>query len=95
VSPIDLALGWGPMSDGRILEQFRFSQGGRWYSWKQRNREQPISSRELARYSANMHLIPSTAGIDKQLRDVRAGHIVGDTGGGSCEVIWVRELSVR
>ena len=118
VSPIDLAVGWGPMSDGRIVEQFSFSQGGRWYSWKPKNRAQPISHRDLARYSANMHLIPATVDIDKRLRDVRAGHIVHiagdlvavqdkdgrkwtsslsrtDTGGGSCEVIWVRELKVR
>jgi len=118
VSPIDFVLGWGPMSDAGVLEQFDFSQGGRWYYWKPTNRAQPISHQQVARYSANMHLIPATADIDKRLRDVRAGHIVQftgdlveigakdgwrmrsslsrtDSGGGSCEVVWVRDLSVR
>ena len=33
VAPVDLALGWGPMSDTRVLERLRFSQAGRFYSF--------------------------------------------------------------
>src|ERR1700752_1515368 len=31
--PEDLALGWGPMSDNRVLRAFRITQGARFYSW--------------------------------------------------------------
>ena len=29
LSPLDLALGWGPMSDSEVLKQLSFWQGGR------------------------------------------------------------------
>src|ERR1035438_6551900 len=32
--PEDLALGWGPMSDNRVLSAFDISQGARFYSWR-------------------------------------------------------------
>lgn len=79
-SPIDLAVGWGPMSDQRVIEQFKFSQGRRWYFWQFGGKERPLTDRQVALYSANMHIIPSTQDIDKRLREVRAGHIVYITG---------------
>src|SRR4029077_5262010 len=33
VAPVDLALGWGPMSDQAVLEAFDISQSGRFYFW--------------------------------------------------------------
>ena len=33
LSPVDLALGWGAMSDSDVLKQLSVSQGGRFYSW--------------------------------------------------------------
>src|SRR3712207_2620510 len=32
LSPIDFALGWGPMSDTAVLEHFRVRQGGRFFT---------------------------------------------------------------
>jgi hypothetical protein len=31
LAPLDLALGWGPMSDSRIVDEFSISQGHRFY----------------------------------------------------------------
>lgn len=31
LSPVELALGWGVMSDQQVLDQIQFSQSGRWY----------------------------------------------------------------
>src|SRR5215472_7316479 len=31
--PEDLALGWGPMSDNRVLSAFEIKQGARFYTW--------------------------------------------------------------
>jgi hypothetical protein len=78
LSPIDLALGWGPMSDERVLERVSIRQSNRWYFWQVR--EFPIPRREIERNSANMHLIPATSGIADQLRVVRKGHIVEFSG---------------
>ena len=34
LSPLDLALGWGVMSDQGLLDQLDVSQSSRWYRWK-------------------------------------------------------------
>ncbi|MBT6176512.1 MAG: hypothetical protein HOI23_04635 [Deltaproteobacteria bacterium] len=34
LAPIDLALGWGRMSDSTVLDTFEFGQSGRWYRYK-------------------------------------------------------------
>jgi len=74
LSPVDLALGWGPMSDQRVLDKIQISQGGRWYRW--RTGELPVPRREIQHNSANMHLIPGDAAVLDVLDDVRPGHLV-------------------
>ncbi len=34
LAPMDVAFGWGPMSDSRVLNQLQFTQFGRWYSYQ-------------------------------------------------------------
>jgi hypothetical protein len=34
LSPVDLVLGWGAMSDSAVLKQISFSQNGRAYTWR-------------------------------------------------------------
>jgi len=74
VSPVDLALGWGRMSDSAVLERVEISQSGRFYYW--RVREFPIPRREIEASSANMHMIPASEQVKAQLRAVRVGKIV-------------------
>lgn len=74
LSPVDLALGWGRMSDESVLEQIRISQSGRFYRW--RVESFPIPQREIETHSANMHLIPANAEVRRELEDVRQGEIV-------------------
>ncbi|WP_211824059.1 hypothetical protein [Kistimonas asteriae] len=78
LSPVDLALGWGPMSDSSVLEQVRISQRNRFYYW--RVDQFLIPRREIETNSANMHLIPSGADVADQLKDVVAGSIVQISG---------------
>ena len=78
LSPIDLALGWGRMSDETILESFSISQSGRWYNW--RVRELPIPVREVSNHSANMHIIPATDELEKKLKRLKKGEIIQLTG---------------
>lgn len=74
LSPVDLALGWGPMSDEQVLTDIDIRQGGRWYRWSVR--EFPIPRRAIERNSANMHMIPADAAIADQLDAVRTGSVI-------------------
>ncbi|WP_154246659.1 hypothetical protein [Kangiella sp. HZ709] len=74
LSPIDLALGWGRMSDESVLEKIEFSQSGRWYRYRYEN--PPIPQQEIQSHSANMHLIPSTAVVGNQIDRVKAGQVI-------------------
>lgn len=74
LSPLDFAVGWGPMSDSAVLEHFRVSQGARFFTIYPD--ESAIDIRTALLGSANMHLIPSTARVRDQLEDVRPGNVV-------------------
>jgi len=74
LSPLDLALGWGPMSDSAVLKSIAISQGNRFYYW--RVEEFPIPRREIETNSANMHMIPASAEVERQLASVRAGSLI-------------------
>ena len=74
LSPVDLALGWGPMADDAVLDRIDIRQSGRFFYW--RTERFPIPRRDIETHSANMHMIPANAEIDRQLRAVRTGDIV-------------------
>ena len=57
LSPVDLAMGWGPMANPAVLREIDISQGGRFYYWHVD--AFPIPAAEIARHSANMHLVRS------------------------------------
>jgi len=78
VSPVDFALGWGPMSDESILEQIDIWQEGRWYKWT--SDSMPISKQEIILNSSNMHMIPETDAIAKELKRIRNGDLVSISG---------------
>jgi hypothetical protein len=74
--PEDLALGWGPMSDNRVLSAFRISQGGRFYSWMPRQQQLPIPRQVVIEHSANTHVIPTNRAMRRQLERLRVGQVV-------------------
>lgn len=74
LSPIDFAVGWGPMSDTAVLDHFRITQGARFFTIYPD--ETAIDIRTALLGSANMHLIPATGKVRDQLDDVRAGNVV-------------------
>lgn len=75
LSPVDYALGWNRMSEDAVLEKLSISQGGRFYAYRWSD-EPPIPAREIARSSANMHLVPANADVKSQLESARPGSIV-------------------
>jgi hypothetical protein len=74
LAPMDLALGWGPMSDEDVLAHIDISQGGRWYRWQAE--QLPIPRRDIERHSANMHLIPGNDRVRDALDPIREGNLV-------------------
>jgi hypothetical protein len=86
LSPLDLALGWGQMSDSAVLEKIKISQSNRFYFW--RVDEFPIPRRDIERSSANMHMIPANATLASRLKSVRVGQVVRIDG-------WLVEAQAR
>ncbi len=118
LSPVDLALGWGPMSETSVINRLNISQSGRFYRY-QYDYPAPIPPNDIVTHSANMHMIPSNSLIEKKLKKIRVGQIIhltgqlveaqdrqknwtwrssltrNDSGGGACELIWVKTLSAK
>ena len=76
IAPTDLALGWGRMRDDQVLARLDIEQRGRWYRYTWHDRSPPIPSREIARSSANMHIIPADAAAAAALARIEAGQRV-------------------
>ncbi len=74
LSPVDLALGWGRMSDESILKSISISQRGRFYFWK--TPRFPIPRDEIENCSANMHMIPRDDEVEAALKAVERGQVV-------------------
>jgi len=117
LSPLDFALGWGPMSDAAVIERLSISQSGRWYHFRWEG-PPPIEPSVMAKSSANTHLVPADGLVKDRLLNVRKGAVVrlsgylinvrhsdgwtwrsslsrDDTGGGSCELMWVTDVQVE
>ena len=74
LSPVDLVLGWGALSDTNVLKQISFSQSGRAYTWW--TKAWPVPRDMIQSHSANMHMIPANSEIEKQLKSIRPGNMV-------------------
>ena len=77
--PVDLALGWGPMSDSRTLAPLKIEQSSRFYTvhWPL---PPPIPPDDIMRHSANTHVIPANGAIARVLTHLRVGQVVHLTG---------------
>lgn len=75
LSPVDLALGWGPMSRRSVLERLKISQAGRWYyySWPS---NPPIAPDEIKTHSTNMHMVPANDAVRRTILAVERGDVV-------------------
>jgi hypothetical protein len=77
--PEDLALGWGVMSDNRILHLLKIDQGARFYEWRPLA-PLPIAREDVIEHSANTHVIPADSVVRSQLARLRVGEVVHLTG---------------
>ena len=75
LSPVDLALGWGPMSNQTVLDEIDITQGNRWY-FTRFDLPAPLPESDIIRNSGNMHMVPAESWIEKELLALRAGDVV-------------------
>ena len=96
--PEDLALGWGPMSDNRILSALDISQSNRFYYWHAPVNA-PLPKDSIISHSANTHVIPRNSTIARQLSRLRPGQVVTLSGelvdGVRDDGMWIKTSMVR
>jgi len=73
--PLDLALGWGPMSIAKVINDLSVSQSGRWYEYSWPG-EAPLDPGLIATHSANTHCLPADAAIKSRLLAVKRHEVV-------------------
>ena len=74
LSPRDLALGWGPMSDSAVLADLHIDQMSRFYTWSAH--DLPIEQDDIISHSSNMHIIPADDVARRVLMHTVAGDVV-------------------
>jgi hypothetical protein len=77
--PLDLALGWGPMSIASAINELKITQRGRFYfySWKD---DAPLEPEQIALNSANTHCLPADHAVRGKLLSVKRHELVTLTG---------------
>ena len=69
-----MVLGWGPLSDSVTLKMIDLAQTDRRVLFKSYDPKLP--DEEIESFTLNVHVIPADPGVEKQLGDIRAGHVV-------------------
>jgi hypothetical protein len=76
-SPVDLGIGWGRMSDSAHLDALEWRHGTRFLNYRYANAP-PIPQPELNRSIANLHVLPASEAVLRQIEALRPGQrIVG------------------
>ncbi len=73
--PLDVALGWGKVSDPAVDKWIEWWQADRWYFY-QRPRNAPLSQSYIREHSANVHVIPATQDIADALLQLKTNDMV-------------------
>ncbi len=73
--PIDLAVGWGPMSDSAVIDALDISQSARFYTWRYQDTP-PVPVEVISTHSANWHVVPGNREVERQLGRLRTGDVI-------------------
>jgi hypothetical protein len=76
IAPVDLALGWGPMSDQSVLDNLEIGQGSRRFAIMQEVGKPTPPMGLLLAHSSNMHMLPANDEIREDIEAIRAGDII-------------------
>lgn len=73
--PVDVAIGWGRMSDQAVLDALEISMTNRFYFYEWKDAP-PIPADEIKVSSANNHVIAANDSVRKVIGSLRVGQIV-------------------
>lgn len=76
IGPVDLTLGWGPMSDQAVLDRMQIWQDNTRHWFCQPRGDWPIAPGEVALHAVNTHIIPSTPQIEQAVLAVGNGDLI-------------------
>ena len=74
IAPVDLAVGWGKMSDESVLKTIKVWQSHRFFHWSVDTF--PIPRAEIESHSGNIHVIPAKNYILSSIDDATVGSII-------------------
>lgn len=75
LAPLDLAVGWGPMSDQTVLDRLEVSQSMRFF-WYEYQMPPPIPKEQIICHATNLHVIPATSAIASRCKLLRVGTLI-------------------
>jgi hypothetical protein len=75
LSPLDLALGWGPMANPEVDRFISWYQSGRWYFYRWSG-DSPYRTEDISPASANVHMVPATTNVRRALLELSTDDIV-------------------
>ena len=73
--PVDVAAGWGPMSDRTVLERLKISQAFRFFFFEWRGTP-PIPKQEIIAHASNMHVIAANRAVAAAVARLHPGEVV-------------------
>ncbi|MEM1428669.1 MAG: hypothetical protein AAGG09_04350 [Pseudomonadota bacterium] len=75
ISPVDLMLGWGPMSNPSVVSQIRMRQSRR-FGYVSTRADADVDLDALSPFWTNAHLIPNSPEIAEALDGIAAGDVL-------------------
>ena len=75
LAPVDLAVGWGVMSDQAVLDRLKITQSMRFY-WYEYQLPPPVPREQIISHSTNLHVIPATPEVASFCKSLRQGELV-------------------
>lgn len=73
LSPMDIVVGWGNLSDESIYQGIEFDQFDRSYSWTNHT---TLDNEEIRRSTANINIIPADNFVEDQLDNLKIGQVI-------------------
>lgn len=80
LAPVDLGVGWGPLSDSAVLDELSWAQGNRFFEWRVPTDKMPLPFNDINSHTANMHIVPATPEVMDAIRWTRTGSIIQMSG---------------
>jgi len=62
ISPVDLTVCWGKITEDYVRKHISFSHRGRWYYYRYSG-ECPVSNKYIIEHTSNNHIVPATENI--------------------------------